>query len=671
MIRRKSSGKLWHYDCASLPSGWTIVTSGGGSITQSGSTITINSNSATSDVAFLIKDDPLTFPCVVRSRSRATALTTGYVIQALSGHDSATKPTSSFAVTNKPGMGYYRAAADAWWSYWVMTGGATNGLGINTYYCPEIYWDGTNCVFRFWADGYGGIHRTQTQSPYSYNNSAWLFIGDHKDSGANRGSMEVDYIQAMSGLTIKVEGLKTGQAVALYDSDDNLIATAVESLGTATLNLSGVAGFDTNTNPDTASGGFSGEIRIYSSDDYEDVIGRYRGADIWGGDVYEYVPDIKVVSRPKPMSPTITISSFDGSNALSMLHEHVEPNVPSLNVYEALTFETCNPGGFTVARFTLHRDVTQPWEDLAHRNRVIITCGPFIFWEGYIDTPSSSQNPDTIEVECLGWSSQLNQLGTTKNITAGAGGYKLSTFLKDVVLADPDILIVEGDIETDDYAYPAPTRFEFAPYTTYFDAIEKLNAGNNYDWGVWDDRALDFKAKTPGTVDWLVYTGDCTDITIRPNPEALCNYVIVTYTQDGVHQQTVVAQDADSQSKYGVIKKTLDVSGRIKTDGATQIANTYISEVGTLRVSAEFTCVRVFDSNGIEHHLGEVRAGDNIRLVDWYPMTPVGEEAVDDITTFQIKSTSYDHSNYSLRVTPTEFMPSVEIRLARQEARGY
>jgi hypothetical protein len=342
----------------------------------------------------------------------------------------------------------------------------------------------------------------------------------------------------------------------------------------------------------------------------------------------------------------------------------------SPDVFEGLSLESVNPGGFTTANFTIHRAVEQYWPDLQYKNHVLIGRGADIYWEGYIDRPARSINPDTIDVSCLGWSARLNQLWTEADVfCTAAANDQLSDFLTTIVFADASLEVVAGTIETGDYVFPTGTIFEFKPTTDYFSAIEQMNAPNNYDWGVWVDKAFDFKAKVDD-LRWIVYLDDCSDLSVAPNTEALCNYVLVDYTQDGSHHEQVVVQDTDSQALYGIIKKRVDIPGRITTAGATQLANTYLAECKDLKVSASFATSRIFDIYGAEHHLAEARGGDNLRLLGWLA-TEGTLYNLDNITTFQVKSVKYDNDRYSLDVTPAEFIPSTELQIARLQAVGY
>jgi hypothetical protein len=363
---------------------------------------------------------------------------------------------------------------------------------------------------------------------------------------------------------------------------------------------------------------------------------------------------------------------------ITRLTEHIPNTHWTPDVFEGLSFESVNPGGFTTANFTIHRKITEYWADLAYRNWIVIGNGPDVYWEGYIDKPSRSINPDKIDVGCLGWSATLNQTWYAFDLTAGVGGLKGSFFITDYLVASDFNPICTGTIETSDYAYPEGTRFEFAPATYYTECLEQFNAGNLWDWGVWEGSAINWTAKTPNVVDWVAYARDCKDLVISPNPEALANYVQVHFTQDGSHYEDIIMQDADSAALNGWQAKRVDVPGQIDEDsigpanpgGATRICTIYLAESKDLKVSASFTLNRVYDIYGVEHHLGEVRAGQNIRLGD-YLTTEELLNGVNDITTFQIKSPKYDHDPYSLDITPTEFVPSTETQIARLQAVGY
>lgn len=348
--------------------------------------------------------------------------------------------------------------------------------------------------------------------------------------------------------------------------------------------------------------------------------------------------------------------------------------------FENLSFETCMPGGPTVASFVLHRKVNIEWDDLKAFNYVLIGEAGFVFFEGYIDLVNRGVSPDAFDIQCLGWSARLNQCGTTADITVvGGANDQAHDFINNVMFIDTDItdFMSAGEITITDHAYQATARFEFAPYTCYFDCLEQFNQTDNWDFGCEHDidsnKPKFYWRPKEEVVDWVVSTNDCDSITISPNAASLCNYVYVTYTQTGSINQTVTAEDTDSQATYGrTIYKHLDVPGTTLTVDAQAIADLYIEDHSELKVIAEFTCKRVFDIYGVEHHLGEVRAGDTVRVSDWNPIEELLEaDCITDISTFRIKATTYSHDDYSLQVTPTEFVSQIEVTLARIEAEAY
>jgi hypothetical protein len=365
----------------------------------------------------------------------------------------------------------------------------------------------------------------------------------------------------------------------------------------------------------------------------------------------------------------ILISNRAGTSEISRLLE----NESAPFKFTDLSFESVIPGGWTVASFKVPRPIRVWYDDMQTFNRIVIGEGPFVFWEGYIDKVDRGINPDVFNVGCLGWSSIFNQQGTTADITVVAATDHMSEFIINVLLADANITSLisnsTANIGTTDYDYPDNTRFEFSPYTTYFDALDKLNSGNNWQWGVWKDRVMSFNAK-PTTPTWLAKTSDCSDLKIGGNPANYANRIICSYTQDSVHQQSVTVNDTTSQTDYGrIVVKTLTIPGRITTAGATAMANVYLTEMATLKVSAEFTTSKIYDIYGTEHHLGEVKAGEVVRITDWLPTEEIS--GVDNIATFEIKSPKYDHNSSSLAITPTEFVSQVEVSMARIEATGY
>ena len=363
------------------------------------------------------------------------------------------------------------------------------------------------------------------------------------------------------------------------------------------------------------------------------------------------------------MGYSIQITSRDGE-PLSALGE-----ASGEYAFEGMSFESVCNGGFTVATFTVHRDARDYWKDLIFGNPVKIVRGASTDWEGRIDAVSRGVKPDAIEVQCLGNASILHIIFYREDIIVGAP-YKLSDFINDDLFPNTNIPFVRGTIDTNDYAYTAGARFEFKPATSYYDVIKRLNEGNGYNWGVWNNSEFSFIPPETVRQQWVVQIEDCSSLTISDNVDALCNHILLDYTPDDSHHLMVEIEDTASIAKYGRVSRQVGVPGKCAPDDAEEIAGIYLDECKDLQVSADYTCTRVYDVNGNEHHLAEVRGGDQIYLQGWLA-TQRELYRVDNITTYNVLQTTYHNDTYELDVVPNAFLPSTEIYLARANIVGY
>ena len=81
------------------------------------------------------------------------------------------------------------------------------------------------------------------------------------------------------------------------------------------------------------------------------------------------------------------------------IYDQTDALITTINDFEGLSIETSNPGGYSVARFTIHRPVTTYWQEFEPFNPVKVIHQDRAVWEGTIDKPERSINPDTIEVQ--------------------------------------------------------------------------------------------------------------------------------------------------------------------------------------------------------------------------------------------------------------------------------
>jgi hypothetical protein len=346
--------------------------------------------------------------------------------------------------------------------------------------------------------------------------------------------------------------------------------------------------------------------------------------------------------------------------------------------FEDLEFENIMPGGFTVATFTLHRPIRILYPELTTFNEVEIGESDSIPWDGFLDIPARSIKPDTFQITCQGWGSRLNDLGTKSDISVGGGGYKMSTFINNVTLADGDIELIAGTIETTDYDHLNGTIFEFSPYKSYFDCFNELNGADNWHWYVDVGKTLNY-VEPDDDVKWLIRTSDCVDLKIQPNPNALFNRLEVAYSQDGSNYEYFTLNDTASQSLYGrVITKELAIPGMIITGsavapytGAYKVAHEALDECKDLRVSAEVTINRIYDSVGTPADLWQARGGDVVRITDWLPQEEIMAGGIDNLATYRLKSAKYFRSSKTLQLVPAEFVSQADIWMARAQMVGY
>jgi hypothetical protein len=608
---------------------------------------------------------------VVRVKGKKTTTTAGRQIFLVACEDAAVRPTGAgsswepYMSLNKTGPGVEQVVA----AYGV-TNLFTYAAAATTFYLGELYWTATNSYATV-RDATTIASLATGNTAHAYADSIWPLTGDDRVAAAStiRSTVLVEYFQMFKSTNITVTGCPTASIGYIYEADGTLISSAVCAAGTITLDCQTC---DFNSNPDLATGGFNGYIVI--TDSSGSWLTRYDSRMFWGGDAYAYTANVAFAAGVEPKKIYISISDPSGTG-ITQLTEGV--NLDRDNTFMDLSFESTNPGGFTVASFAIMRPVTKQWVESNSYNEVTIGAGSQRYWQGFIDKPTRSINPDKIEIACLGWSARLNEMATygsdfEVNVPLDGLAYKASTFINDVMLADPAIDLVDGGVSTTDFEYAIGVQFAFTPYTTYASALEQLNAGNNWDYGVWLDKGFYFGAKTPTTIEWFVYTKDCPDITMTYLTEALINRLVVCYSQDGTTPEYTVLNDTTSQTKYGrVIEKQLTIPGMIITADAAIMGQLYLDFYKTLKVSAEFTTSKVYDANGNEGDLRLVRAGDNIRIVDWFPGAELIGAGVTDISTYQIKNASYSHNDATLSITPTDFLSSTEIQMARLGAPQY
>ncbi len=672
MLTLTNSGKRFHDDCTALPAGWTPVTAGGGTIVQAGSEITFTYSAADADVAFIVRDDALDLSdtMVVRTRSKFTAMATNARHSAgLSVYDAAAKPVAAFVGNYRPQITLYRSLAGVyyWYTAWAATATATTPSLINTYYCQEAQWDGTDLYMRHWSDAYAAIVHSQTQLAYAYTNSAWLTIGDHSTGTTYRGVHVTDYIQAMESLEITVTGLPTGASARLYNAAGGILASAVAVAGTATLDLAGVVGFDTNTNPDTTSGGFAGEIRVFADPVYG-VFLDSLSTNFWGGDSYAYTASTPIYTTP-PLSERLKVGIKIFDKAGTKLLGHFPYNKMVL-ADEMMGLEsTTIPEGYGTATFTVNR--ARPFDyyrELEDSNILRINHGPLLVWEG--DTEGVQRTDEGLEVQCLGLVAKLRQLGPDADLTYNLDpGEKLSTYIVDHVLTDARLGLVAGNIETTDFAIT--TGIEVFPGKSWWDILDEGNAFNGWRFWVGPGGTLNYEPRRTA-IDFLADLSKSTEKSLDRNRSGVCNWVQYAWTGDGSVYGYVTSEDTASQAIHGVRCRWETVPGKCTQAEAQQIADVDIALHSKLKPSSGITTDLVYTAKRQLVPVTCVPAGYVLRIPDLLSLaeTMADTDAINEICTWEMAETTTKYDTGTIKLSPGTQPTELDSVLARIDNRS-
>ena len=345
----------------------------------------------------------------------------------------------------------------------------------------------------------------------------------------------------------------------------------------------------------------------------------------------------------------ITIKNRDGAETLNVL-----------NNYEGLRFETDRIGGPTTAEFAVKRNVLNAQADLQVYNQIIIEEGASTPWEGYIYTPGKN-SPATLSVPCVGWSGLFDEVP----VTADQPSQMMSTFIN-AMLGNGRIspFLSAGVINLGDYNAP-PAVTDIPPGKFYSDLLEGYNKWN--DWRYYTD-GKKFYFNAPQTVaKWIVLAKDAPGFQISDSPANFWNEVVYKYTDGGGDHYSSVS-DSDSIALYKrTVTKILEIPGVVS--GAPQAAvyaTVYLNRGKNMTVMGQIVTSTIYDAT--THNpapLWKVKGGDPIKVQNF--LAPVGYvgNVIDEITTFEIKTTQYDHKAKNITITPKDWDSGLEPTFAR------
>jgi hypothetical protein len=172
------------------------------------------------------------------------------------------------------------------------------------------------------------------------------------------------------------------------------------------------------------------------------------------------------------------------------------------------------------------------------------------------------------------------------------------------------------------------------------------------EWGVWEGQKLHLRTLGDQGQDWYI---DVSAIQIDGTVDTLANSTQASYKDTrGRWRVTAVSDDSASQSKYGVVRRSV-----VNTPLKLSIRDTTAAE--------EYRDVHLTSSGAIVNNW-QVRAGDTMTIRN----LPAGSGGVvDKIRTFRISRTRcYVSEGGRLEVTPGLETPSLEFMVAANAARG-
>jgi hypothetical protein len=223
------------------------------------------------------------------------------------------------------------------------------------------------------------------------------------------------------------------------------------------------------------------------------------------------------------------------------------------------------------------------------------------------------------------------------------------------LIDSPNVDVVEAEYED---AHPAQILIDL---TTMGD---DSSPPEPYEVGVWEGQKLHFRQRGSQAQDWYVDAGD---ISVDSTLDTMINSAYATYrTAGGLTQRTAVANDTESQSKYGIIRRGYTRSGSTDGTEATTWRDTYIERRKDITPRSQLQIHRwIYTASGARVPAYHVRSGDNITIRN-LPVT--GGSLVDKIRKFTIARTSYDIDNAILTPYPELETPALDFMVAKLSA---
>lgn len=185
------------------------------------------------------------------------------------------------------------------------------------------------------------------------------------------------------------------------------------------------------------------------------------------------------------------------------------------------------------------------------------------------------------------------------------------------------------------------------------DFLDNLAYQSGFDLAVWENQIVHFKA-TDGRV-WHIDAVEILDL--ERSIEPIVNSVYAKYKDgNGRDLRTSIVNDENSQSKHGIIRRRVVSAKTTSLSVAELYRDNLLADRGDYALRASVKFDRIYDSNGSEYPLHEMRAGDTVFIRN---LPPTLSSSIDNIRSFKIAETRYNADDNSMSVEPAAAIPTL------------
>jgi len=184
-----------------------------------------------------------------------------------------------------------------------------------------------------------------------------------------------------------------------------------------------------------------------------------------------------------------------------------------------------------------------------------------------------------------------------------------------------------------------------------------------WEVAVWENKRLRFQ---PLGSDELVWYVDVPDHVLERTMESMANSAYAVYQEPGGRVlRTAVADDADAQARYDLIRRAPIKAQTTSSAQAGVIRDTFLNDRKDPVPRARIPFDRVYNQGGGEYPPFVVLPGHTLVLRS---LSPVAVTASDRVRSFVVDSTEYDVDSGWMTATPEIPPPGLETLLARRAA---